>query len=222
MCPLSSYVGPSILLYPPILSSSFPPSNYFSCNLLIHPLISISIHLHVHVYLSIHLYIYSLIHSFIHSFIHPSIHLLIYSSIHLSIHLSIHVSISHSVHLSIQLSIHPFIYMCLFACRVAVSRSCDVPYFGPPIPESGTFQKSEKFRNFLLTKCKMIQIMINFCKHGVLLNHFWIMALFLSLFSQWSMLVMLLCKVKSYILWLPGHVNNTSVICVKRVVPLSL
>ena len=113
----------------------------FSCNLLIHPLICIYIHLHVyvHVYLSIHPYI------------HPFIH---------------HVSISHSVHLSIQLSIYPFIYMCLFAYRVAVSRSCDVPYFGPPIPESGTFQKSEKFRNFLLTKRKMIQIMINFCKHG--------------------------------------------------------
>ena len=36
--------------------------------------------------------------------------------------------------------------------RVAVSRSSDVPYFGPSIPEGGIFQKSEKFRNFLLTK----------------------------------------------------------------------
>ena len=100
-------------------------------------------------------------------FIFPSIHTSIHPSIHSFIHPFIHhVSISHSVHLSIQLSIYPFIYMCLFAYRVAVSRSCDVPYFGPPIPESGTFQKSEKFRNFLLTKRKMIQIMINFCKHG--------------------------------------------------------
>jgi hypothetical protein len=36
--------------------------------------------------------------------------------------------------------------------QVAVSRSDDVPYFGPSIPENGIFQKSERFRSFLLSK----------------------------------------------------------------------
>ncbi|XP_013794291.1 signal-induced proliferation-associated 1-like protein 2 [Limulus polyphemus] len=35
---------------------------------------------------------------------------------------------------------------------VAVSRSKDVPVFGPPIPESGTYPKSKAFADFLLTK----------------------------------------------------------------------
>ena len=44
--------------------------------------------------------------------------------------------------------------MMFLSFRVAVSRSNDVPYFGPAIPETGTFQKSEKFRNFILAKCE--------------------------------------------------------------------
>ncbi|KAL1121932.1 hypothetical protein AAG570_003340 [Ranatra chinensis] len=36
--------------------------------------------------------------------------------------------------------------------RVAVTRSKDVPVFGPPIPEGATFPKSETFAEFLLAK----------------------------------------------------------------------
>lgn len=35
---------------------------------------------------------------------------------------------------------------------IAVSRSKEMPVFGPPIPESGTFVKSSQFKNFLLAK----------------------------------------------------------------------
>lgn len=35
---------------------------------------------------------------------------------------------------------------------VAVSRSKDVPAFGPPIPENARFVRSKEFRDFLLTK----------------------------------------------------------------------
>ncbi|XP_026680586.1 LOW QUALITY PROTEIN: signal-induced proliferation-associated 1-like protein 2 [Diaphorina citri] len=35
---------------------------------------------------------------------------------------------------------------------VAVSRSKEVPLFGPPIPENATFNKSKEFRDFLLSK----------------------------------------------------------------------
>lgn len=40
----------------------------------------------------------------------------------------------------------------LFLCSVAVSRSKDVPPFGPPIPKGVTFPKSAVFRDFLLAK----------------------------------------------------------------------
>ena len=30
----------------------------------------------------------------------------------------------------------------------------DVPFFGPPIPKKGVFDKKEEFGNFLLAKCK--------------------------------------------------------------------
>lgn len=40
----------------------------------------------------------------------------------------------------------------LLFCSVAVSRSKDVPPFGPPIPKSVTFPKSAVFRDFLLAK----------------------------------------------------------------------
>lgn len=51
---------------------------------------------------------------------------------------------SHStVHLFSQFS---------FSCSVAVTRSKDMPSFGPPIPEDVTFPKSSVFREFLLTK----------------------------------------------------------------------
>lgn len=39
-----------------------------------------------------------------------------------------------------------------FFCSVAVTRSRDVPGFGPPIPKSFTFPKSTVFRDFLLAK----------------------------------------------------------------------
>lgn len=38
------------------------------------------------------------------------------------------------------------------SCSVAVTRSKDMPSFGPPIPEDVTFPKSSVFREFLLTK----------------------------------------------------------------------
>lgn len=42
---------------------------------------------------------------------------------------------------------------CIFLyCSVAVTRSRDVPAFGPPIPKSFTFPKSTVFRDFLLAK----------------------------------------------------------------------
>lgn len=42
--------------------------------------------------------------------------------------------------------------MFFFFFSVAVSRSKDVPPFGPPIPKSVTFPKSAVFRDFLLAK----------------------------------------------------------------------
>ena len=41
-----------------------------------------------------------------------------------------------------------------FTFMVAVSRSTDVPFFGPPIPEGAVFDKNGNFRDFLLTKGK--------------------------------------------------------------------
>ena len=40
-------------------------------------------------------------------------------------------------------------------CRVAVSRSKDVPPFGPPIPSGAKFGKQKAFANFLLAKGKV-------------------------------------------------------------------
>lgn len=40
----------------------------------------------------------------------------------------------------------------LFSHSVAVTRSRDVPSFGPPIPKGVTFPKSNVFRDFLLAK----------------------------------------------------------------------
>ena len=33
-----------------------------------------------------------------------------------------------------------------------MTRSYDVPFFGPPIPKGGVFDKDDEFRNFLLAK----------------------------------------------------------------------
>lgn len=48
-----------------------------------------------------------------------------------------------------KFSLH-LLYFCL--CSVAVTRSQDVPSFGPPIPKGVTFPKSTVFRDFLLAK----------------------------------------------------------------------
>lgn len=45
--------------------------------------------------------------------------------------------------------------------RVSVSRSQDIPFFGPPIPEDAAFDKNEIFREFMLTKCMLI--LLAFC-----------------------------------------------------------
>ena len=37
-----------------------------------------------------------------------------------------------------------------------MTRSYDVPFFGPPLPKEGVFDKNEEFRNFLLAKCKIV------------------------------------------------------------------
>lgn len=48
---------------------------------------------------------------------------------------------------------HFFLFdFCLFSLSVAVTRSRDVPSFGPPIPKGVTFPKSNVFRDFLLAK----------------------------------------------------------------------
>ena len=39
---------------------------------------------------------------------------------------------------------------------MSVTRSYDVPFFGPPIPKEAVFDKNEEFRNFLLAKCKFV------------------------------------------------------------------
>jgi len=39
-----------------------------------------------------------------------------------------------------------------FLCRVAISRSKDVPPFGPNIPAGAKFGKQKAFADFLLTK----------------------------------------------------------------------
>ena len=39
-----------------------------------------------------------------------------------------------------------------YSLRVSVTRSYDVPFFGPPIPKEGVFDKNDEFRNFLLAK----------------------------------------------------------------------
>jgi hypothetical protein len=54
--------------------------------------------------------------------------------------------------------------------RVAVTRSQDVPYFGPPIPEGGLFDKNEHFREFFLTK------LINACNASLRSEKFATMA----------------------------------------------
>ena len=36
--------------------------------------------------------------------------------------------------------------------RIAVTRSRDIPYFGPSIPEGAVFDKDDQFREFLLAK----------------------------------------------------------------------
>ena len=43
--------------------------------------------------------------------------------------------------------------------RVAVSRSQDIPFFGPAIPEDAAFDKNDMFREFVLTKCKFLQLL---------------------------------------------------------------
>ena len=45
-------------------------------------------------------------------------------------------------------------YVCCTFLRVAVSRSKDVPPFGPNIPAGAKFGKQKAFADFLLTKGK--------------------------------------------------------------------
>lgn len=47
-----------------------------------------------------------------------------------------------------------FFTVCFPYCRVAVSRSKDVPPFGPNIPAGAKFGKQKAFADFLLTKGK--------------------------------------------------------------------
>ena len=43
-------------------------------------------------------------------------------------------------------------YTAVVSCSMAVSRSKDVPTFGPAIPEGAVFTNSVEFKEFLLTK----------------------------------------------------------------------
>ena len=47
-----------------------------------------------------------------------------------------------------------FLFVCCTYFRVAVSRSKDVPPFGPNIPAGAKFGKQKAFADFLLTKGK--------------------------------------------------------------------
>ncbi len=58
-----------------------------------------------------------------------------------------------SSHFSFFLLLPHFLFLiCSSPCSVAVTRSKDVPSFGPLIPEGVTFPKSSVFRDFLLAK----------------------------------------------------------------------
>ena len=46
---------------------------------------------------------------------------------------------------------HPHLIF-LYSLSVGVSRSKDVPAFGPPIPAGGVFTNTEGFKTFLITK----------------------------------------------------------------------
>ena len=46
---------------------------------------------------------------------------------------------------------------CYCTCnRVAVTRSQDIPYFGPEIPDNAVFDKNQNFKEFILTKCMLL------------------------------------------------------------------
>ena len=51
-----------------------------------------------------------------------------------------------------------FIFSFLHLWRVAVTRTQDIPYFGPSIPEGAVFDKDDQFRDFLLAKCTCIHV----------------------------------------------------------------
>ncbi len=52
--------------------------------------------------------------------------------------------------------------------RVSVSRSQDIPFFGPTIPEDAAFDKNEIFREFMLTKRMLHVILIaSFASIGI-------------------------------------------------------
>ena len=47
-------------------------------------------------------------------------------------------------------------YLCIIIpFRVAITRSHDIPYFGPEIPDNAVFDKNQNFREFILTKCML-------------------------------------------------------------------
>ena len=48
-------------------------------------------------------------------------------------------------------------FIMLYIFSIAISRSKDVPSFGPPIPENARFPKSAEFAQFLLAKGKILQ-----------------------------------------------------------------
>ena len=70
--------------------------------------------------------------------------------------------------LFICLPIHDFYYLficlwsivvCHYPLRVSVTQSYDVPFFGPPIPKEGEFDKNEEFRNFYLPNVSIMYLL---------------------------------------------------------------
>ena len=58
----------------------------------------------------------------------------------------------------------------IFPFRVAVTRSHDIPYFGPEIPDNAVFDKNQNFREFILTKCMYIHMYMYVCSDYLLIQ----------------------------------------------------
>ena len=60
-------------------------------------------------------------------------------------------------------------------CSIAVSRSKNVPMFGPPIPATALFSKSSAFTKFLLTKIINAEQAAHRWEEQLVMNYKWLM-----------------------------------------------